>query len=32
MQFCYIKINDVEIPFKINSNKNYKNFRISFNV
>ena len=26
MQFCYIKINDVEIPFKINSNKNYKNF------
>lgn len=32
MQFCYIKINDVEIPFKINSNKIYKNFRISFNV
>lgn len=27
-----IKIKDVEIPVKLNSNKNFKNFKISFNI
>lgn len=29
---CSIKIKGVEIPVKINSNRNFKNFKLSFNI
>lgn len=32
MQLYYIKIKDLDIPIKLNSNKNYIHFKIGFNI